>query len=89
MNLFNSLPFELQDYIFDIDGRYKTAMANCFLLIKQRRYSPTGIYASGDGSLFDNINIHFVDHIPEYLPSFKLVWPNTAKCSTELAKFRA
>jgi hypothetical protein len=76
MNLFNSLPFELQDYIFDIDGRYKTAMAQCFLRIKQRRYSPTGMYASGDGRLFDNI--HFVDDIPEYHAEFQ----------TRVAKYR-
>ena len=78
MNLFNSLPFELQDYIFDFDGRYKNAMVKCFLLIKQRRYSPTGIYASGDGGLFDNINIHFMDHIPEYHAEFQ----------TRVAKYR-
>ena len=38
-----SLPFELQDLIYDFDGRYKKAMAQCLNLIKQRRQTPIGM----------------------------------------------
>jgi len=34
MNLF-ALPFEIQDYIFEFDGRYKTAMKNTLYLIEE------------------------------------------------------
>lgn len=32
---FSSLPFEIQDYIYAFDGRYKTAMNQCVVLIKE------------------------------------------------------
>jgi len=32
---FSSLPLEIQDYIYTFDGRYKTAMNKCLLLIKE------------------------------------------------------
>jgi hypothetical protein len=35
MNLFTSLPFEIQDYIFEFDGRYKTAMKKTLTLIEE------------------------------------------------------
>jgi hypothetical protein len=33
----NALPVELQQVVYDFDGRYKNAMARCFLIITQRR----------------------------------------------------
>jgi hypothetical protein len=33
----NALPVELQQMVYDFDGRYKSAMARCLLIIKQRR----------------------------------------------------
>lgn len=35
MNALTALPFEIQDYIFAFDGRYKTAMNQCVTLIKE------------------------------------------------------
>jgi hypothetical protein len=35
MNLFTSLPFEIQDYIFEFDGRYKTAMKKTLTLVEE------------------------------------------------------
>ena len=33
----NTLPAELQQVVYDFDGRYKSTMARCFLIITQRR----------------------------------------------------
>ena len=35
MNALTALPFEIQDYIFAFDGRYKTAMNQCVTLIEE------------------------------------------------------
>jgi hypothetical protein len=35
MNALTSLPFEIQDYIFELDGRYKTAMKKTLILIEE------------------------------------------------------
>jgi hypothetical protein len=35
MNALTSLPFEIQDYIFEFDGRYKTAMKKTLYLIEE------------------------------------------------------
>jgi len=36
----NSLPFEIQQLIYEFDGRYKTAMVSCFNRIRARRSTP-------------------------------------------------
>jgi hypothetical protein len=46
MNALTSLPFEIQDYIFALDGRYKTAKNQCIELIRQRGQTPIGIKGS-------------------------------------------
>jgi len=38
----NALPAELQQVVYDFDGRYKAAMARCFLIITQRRSTFSG-----------------------------------------------
>jgi hypothetical protein len=44
MNSLNSLPFEIQDYIYAFDGRYKTAMNQCITLIEER--GKTSVYGN-------------------------------------------
>jgi hypothetical protein len=46
MNTLTALPFEIQDYIFALDGRYKTAKNQCIELIRQRGQTPIGIKGS-------------------------------------------
>jgi len=43
MSLLNSLPFEIQDYIYAFDGRYKKAMDNTIRLIKGWGMTQTAI----------------------------------------------
>jgi hypothetical protein len=35
MNALTALPFEIQDYIYAFDGRYKTAMNQCVVLVEE------------------------------------------------------
>jgi hypothetical protein len=67
----NSLPFELQQLVYDFDGRYTQAMARSFVLIKQRRYTPIGLRAQASWSVtsrqiaaFDGKSFH--RRFPEY-----------------------
>jgi len=55
----NALPAELQQVVYDFDGRYKAAMDRCFVIITQRRSTFSGEEMS---SLFE-FNI---DKYPEY-----------------------
>jgi hypothetical protein len=72
MNALLALPTEIQDLIYDFDGRYKTAMARTFTLIKQRVDTPLGKRESDRWSwdmghiisLFDESSTSI--HRPEY-----------------------
>lgn len=75
MNAIISLPFELQDLIYDFDGRYKTAMSRCFTLIKQRRQTPIGMRGAGRWTSYMRYDIMlFGDYekIPEYYAELQL-----------------
>jgi hypothetical protein len=55
----NALPAELQQVVYDFDGRYKAAMARCFLIITQRR-------STFSGEEMDSLAEYNVDKYPEY-----------------------
>jgi hypothetical protein len=55
----NVLPAELQQVVYDFDGRYKAAMARCFLIITQRR-------STFWEEEMDSLAEHNVDKYPEY-----------------------
>ena len=75
MNAITSLPFELQDLIYDFDGRYKTAMSRCLTLIKQRRHTPIGARGSdcwSGSTRFDIMMCSEDRNIPEYYAELQL-----------------
>lgn len=66
MNI-TSLPFELQDLVYDFDGRYKTAMGRCLTLIKQRGQTPLGLRSDRwTHDISDKIMRADFSKIPEY-----------------------
>jgi hypothetical protein len=72
-----SLPFELQDLIYDFDGRYKKAMSQCHTLIKQRRQTPIGMRGSDrwSGSMRYDIMMFGEDtmtRLPEYYAELQI-----------------
>ena len=80
MNI-TSLPFELQDFIYDFDGRYKTAMSRCLTLIKQRRKTPIGVRGSDcwtdstrytSSTRYDIMLLSEECNIPEYYAELQL-----------------
>lgn len=54
MNLFNALPFEMQQYIYTFDGRYKQAMDKTLVLIKEWGRSDGGARFSGNKRIPNN-----------------------------------
>lgn len=73
MNAIISLPFELQDLIYDFDGRYKTAMSRCLTLIKQRGQTPLGLRSDRwTHDLSDKIMRADLSKIPEYYAELHL-----------------
>jgi hypothetical protein len=55
----NALPAELQQVVYDFDGRYKAAMARCFLIITQRRSTFLGEEMS-------SLAEYYINKYPEY-----------------------
>ena len=55
----NALPAELQQVVYDFDGRYKSAMARCLRIIRQRRSS----FREEKMGLLDD---YYVDKYPAY-----------------------
>jgi len=74
MNI-TSLPFELQDLIYDFDGRYKTTMSRCLTLIKQRRKTPIGARGSDrwtGTTRYDIMMLSEECNIPEYYAELQI-----------------
>ena len=80
MTAITSLPFELQDLIYDFDGRYKMAMSRCLTLIKQRRQTPIGMRSGSWTTDLRHDMLRFGDddyiYIPEYYAELqnRLAW---------------
>ena len=61
----NALPAELQQVVYDFDGRYKAAMARCFLIITQRRST----FREEKMGLLDE---YYIDKYPQYYAEISL-----------------
>ena len=67
MNLFNALPFEIQQYIYTFDGRYKQAMDKTLVLIKEWGRSDGGARFSGNAPMsYKRAFMNWFKPSPEY-----------------------